>query len=420
MIFLGKYNIIGYSIAWNRVYVIDIYVPYILQFRHLFVSLPMTNQLPFESLNKSYLPRAAPHFRPEKIILTKGSTQSPEQNSLTELICRAYPEVQVVEQSDLPHNRIDIGIADPAGLHYSGKKTLVLGIHKSAVRHSEEEGNTCPNYWHFSCYGFCPYDCQYCYLAGTPGVKYSPSVKIFLNLPEILNEISNLAAKSDRPVSFYLGKLQDGLALDPVTGYSRTMVPFFAEQKNARLIILTKSEEVDNLLDMDHRKHTYLSWSLNPKQLCSQFERNVPGIDQRISAMQKCAKAGYPLRAVIMPIIPISNWQGMYTDFLENLLKIVPLERITLGQICSFSAAKHLMELKLGENNLISNLLSQNRSKDGRFRFPLDLRIETYRYLIKVIRSQRPDLQVGLCLEETEVFESLNMTDAIGRCNCVL
>ena len=27
---------------------------------------------------------------------------------------------------------------------------------------------------------------------------------------------------------------------------------------------------------------------------------------------------------------------------------------------------------------------------------------------------------VGLCLEETEVFEALNMSGAIGRCNCVL
>jgi len=380
----------------------------------------MANQLLFKDLLKYYQPRAARHFLPEKIILTKGSKQSPEQDSMTKSICRIYPNTQVVEQSNIPHNRIEIEQVNPVKLHYSGKRTLVLGVHKSAVQYSREEENTCPNYWHFSCYGFCPYDCQYCYLAGTPGVKYSPSVKIFVNLPEILDKISSIALKYDRPVSFYLGKLQDALALDPITGYSRTMVPFFAEQKNARLIILTKSAEVSNLLDIDHRKHTYLSWSLNPHQVCSQFERNVPSIDQRISAMQKCAKAGYPLRAVIMPIIPIPDWQDAYARFLEKLLKTVPLERITLGQICSFSAAKHLMELKLGKNNLISNLLGKNQSKDGRFRFPKDLRINIYRYLIKSIKAQCPDLQVGLCLEEKGIFESLNMTDAIGHCNCVL
>jgi spore photoproduct lyase len=380
----------------------------------------MASQLLFESLQKCYQPRAAPHFVPEKIILTKGSNQSPEQFSLTKSICRTYSKAQVIEQPNLPHNRIEMRIADPIGLHYSGKRTLVLGIHKSAVQYSKEGENTCPNYWHFSCYGFCPYDCQYCYLAGTPGVKYSPSVKIFLNLHEVLDKINSIASKYDKPVSFYLGKLQDGLALDPVTGYSRTMVPFFAEQKNARLIILTKGAKVNNLLDINHKKHTYLSWSLNPHQVCSQFERNVPAIDQRISAMQKCAKAGYPLRAVIMPIIPLSDWRDVYAHFIEKLLKTVPLERITLGQICSFSAAKSLMELKLGKNNLVSNLLSKNQSKDGRFRFPLNLRIKIYNHLIKIIRTLCPDLQIGLCLEEPDVFESLNMTEAIGRCNCVL
>ncbi len=85
----------------------------------------------------------------------------------------------------------------------------------------------CPNYWHFSPYGFCPYDCNY-YLAGTRGVWFSPAVKVFLNLPEIIREIDREANRIARPTAFYVGKLQDGLALDPLTDYSRELVPFFA------------------------------------------------------------------------------------------------------------------------------------------------------------------------------------------------
>jgi len=73
-----------------------------------------------------------------------------------------------------------------------GKKTLVFGVHKSALRFSGEDGNTCPNYWHFSPYGFCPYDCQYCYLAGTPGVRFSPTVKIFPLFLKDLKPFSNV------------------------------------------------------------------------------------------------------------------------------------------------------------------------------------------------------------------------------------
>jgi len=297
---------------------------------------------------------------------------------------------------------------------------LVLGVHKSALRFSEEVDNTCPNYWHFSLYGFCPFDCKYCYLAGTPGVKFSPTVKIYLNIDEILDQIAKTAAKANKPISFYLGKLQDGLALDSLTGFSRRFVRFFAQHEYARQIILTKAADVDNLLDLDHNNHTILSWSLNPPKVSASFETNVPSIADRIKAMQKCADAGYPIRAVVMPIIPIEGWVDIYPMFLTDLLQRLPLQRITLGQICSYSSAMQLTEQKLGECNPISDQLERGKSPDGRVRFPADLRIKVYRRLIQAIKAINPDMQIGLCLEESAVFAALNMKYAIGPCNCVL
>ncbi len=374
----------------------------------------------FENFGPGYQPTPAPNFDPDKIIITRGSYQTKQQSNLVKAICNVYPKAGIIEKLDLPHNRVQLGSFDPLELHYAGKKTLVLGIHKSSLRYSDEDGNTCPNYWHFSPYGFCPYDCQYCYLAGTPGVKYSPTVKIFLNLPEIFNHIDRIASQLTEPTAFYLGKLQDALALDPLTGYSRIIIPFFAEQRYARLILLTKSVNVKNLLDLDHKQHTILSWSLNPTEISLAFERNVPSPDERMAAMQKCAESGYPLRAVIMPVIPVEGWQKIYSNFIENLLMSIPLERITLGQICSYSAALKLTERKLGRTNPISNRLEKVKSKDGRIRFPLKLRTEVYKYLIHIIKKLKPQLPVGLCMEEHQIFEALNLQSAIGCCNCVV
>lgn len=360
------------------------------------------------------------HFNPDTIIITKGSYQTEQQHNLAESICGVYPKARIIEKLDLPHNRVKLDSLDPIELHYRGKKTLVLGIHKSALRYSDEADNTCPNYWHFSPYGFCPYDCQYCYLAGTPGVKYSPTVKIFLNLPEILGEISEVALRLTKPTAFYLGKLQDGLALDPVTGYSRIMVPFFAQEKQAVLTLLTKSANVENLLDLDHQGHTILSWSLNPFEIYKAFEKDLPSPCERIAAMQKCKKAGYPIRAVIMPIIPVRDWKDIYSEFLEHLLDSVALDRITLGQICSYSAALKLTERKLGKRNPISSRLEKTKSNDGRFRFSLRLRLEVYRHLIDTIKKLQPQLHIGLCMEEYQIFEALNMESTIGCCNCVV
>ena len=368
-----------------------------------------------------YGPSPAPGFRPERIVLAKGSQATPSRRLFAQQICCAYPGAEVANQPNVPHNRVDVGQADPVRALRRGKRTLVLGEHRSAVRQSREGNNACPNYWHFSPYGFCPYGCRYCYLAGTPGVRFSPTVKVFVNLPEILGEIDRIATGLAEPTAFYLGKLQDGLALDPLTGYSRTLVPFFAAHPYARLTVLTKSASVENLVDLDHRGHTILSWSLNPAEIVAAFEVGTPPLAKRIEAMKRCTEAGYPVRAVIMPIIPVAAWKDAYAEFLEQLLAAVPLDRITLGGICSYRAARSLMESQLGRANAVSDAFDpRGPSPDGRLRYAEPLRLALYRHMIGIIDARAPDLDIGLCLEEETVFQALGLAGAIGRCNCVL
>ncbi|MFC1737010.1 spore photoproduct lyase family protein, partial [Candidatus Hydrogenedentota bacterium] len=206
------------------------------------------------------------HFHVERIILTKGSVSTPEQEVFVRRICDAYPDVSVEEMLDIPHNRVELGEEDPVKLHEMGRRTLVFGElkPKSAVRYAEVNDRERPRRWHFSVYGYCPYRCRYCYLSGNDGVWHSPTVKIYVNLPEILCEIGRQANSLDEPTVFTLGKLQDGLALDPLTAYSTMLVPFFAKSRHARLLIQTKSASVERLLDLKHNGNTVLSWSLNP------------------------------------------------------------------------------------------------------------------------------------------------------------
>jgi len=204
-------------------------------------------------------------------------------------------------------------------------------------------------------------------------------------------------------------------------------------------VILTKSAEVENLLDLDHAGRTILSWTVNAPAVTQLFERNTPSIASRLDAMRRCAQAGYPVRAVLMPIIPVADWQEAYGQFVARLLESVPLSRITLGSICSYPQAQRLMELKLGRQNVISTLLGRGRattplsrfgrgaggeggmkSCDGRLRFSRSTREEVYQYLLGYIRRQRPDLEIGLCLEDAAMFAALDLTRNMGRCNCVL
>ncbi|MHC4714853.1 MAG: SPL family radical SAM protein [Planctomycetota bacterium] len=368
-----------------------------------------------------HFPRRPAHFAVERIYLSKGSLATEARRLFVERICRLYPAADLIECLDTPHNRIDLGESDAPKRHSKGKRTLVFGALRDSVRFSSEEGNACPNYWHFSPYGFCPYGCKYCYLAGTTGVFFSPTVKVFVNLDEILTKIDLTASRLGEPVSFYLGKLQDGLALDPLTGYSSVLVPFFAPHLLARQILLTKSNEVGGLLNLEHNGHTVLSWSLNPPAIAAAFEENVPTVAERLEAMMLCAEAGYPLRAVIMPLIPVPNWKKAYREFVERLLSELPIGRLTIGGICSYRKARFLMEQKIGKRNPVSDLMERDhKAGDGRVRYSPAVRVTMYRHLIDAARRVSPDTELALCLEERAVWEAVGLATAIGRCNCVL
>ena len=384
--------------------------------------LDLLNQVeaPCASLPGAFTSRPPDLFDVQRIVLARGSLDTPEREAFVRRACSAYPHVPVEEQLNVAHNRVDVGRSSPGDRHAAGKHTLVFGVLNKAVRFSEESGNCCPNYWHYSVYGFCPYGCTYCYLAGTQGVWFSPTVKVYVNLPEIMDEMDRIARGREGATTFYHGKLQDGLALDLLTAYSTVLVPFFAKHPSARQILLTKSASVERLLPLGHNGATTLSWSLNPPDVVDQFERNVPPVNARIAAMKRCAASGYPVRAVLMPLIPVPNWDELYTAFVSELVAQVPLERLTIGGVCTAKQATRLMETKLGKSNAITeNVKGEDKAGDFRTRYSPQLCLGMYDAVIAAARQVRPNLEVGLCLEDTTVWEAVHRRWNLGRCNCI-
>ena len=131
-------------------------------------------------LPAGHVPVAPDGFAVERIVLSRGSLDTAERESFVRGICGAYPDVPVVKMLDVAHSRIELEETDPVKLYERGKKTLVLGEIKvgSAVRMNRSPNSIFPYRQSFSVYGSCPYDCKYCYLAGSPGVWFTPTVII--------------------------------------------------------------------------------------------------------------------------------------------------------------------------------------------------------------------------------------------------
>ena len=370
-------------------------------------------------------------MRPEVIVRARGWDARPHYAAYVERLIDCFPGVTVRDEPDTPPARVRPEGATDLQRRERGKRTLVVGqIGRLIDQHREREPNVvCHPYWHFNLVGYCPFDCQFCYVAGSQGLLGSPAVRIYLNVEELLAAMQRRMARSDTasgatrgtrgdtPIVWYGSKLQDLLALDPLTNFGRILVPFMAEQERGKLLLLTKSNAVEGLLDLDHRGRTILSWSLNAEDVCARFERGTPSLQQRLDAARRVADAGYEVRFVFMPLIPIERWRAAYADLVERALAAVTPSRITLGGICSFPTAGRVQRERFGALQPIEQ--HWVRAGRGRWRYQPDLRVEMYRFVADRVRERHPDLPVSLCLETADVWAALGWRGGEDRCNCL-
>jgi len=213
----------------------------------------------------------------------------------------------------------------------------------------------------------------------------------------------------------------DSLALDHVTGLTKILVPFFSEFSNGFLMLLTKSSNVDNLLDIEPNSHTVVSWSLNPQQIISRYELGTAGLDERINAAKQCQDHGYRIRIRIDPGILCEDWQNEYADLIRRTLTVIRPENITLGMLRLLPGHFRLAADAYG--NRARKLLSYHfvrGASDGKLRYQPKQRVEFYNFLIDAIRSFDKDVSIGLCRETSEIWNFFKDRCEPKKCNCIV
>ena len=183
----------------------------------------------------------------------------------------------------------------------------------------------------------CPAHCQYCYLAGSlPG---APITRAYANLDAILANIAAYAQRGTtvlkrRPadahfhphdLTFEASCYTDPLALEHLTGSLSTTIEAFAKTPGARLRWVTKYDTIEPLIGLDHSGKTRCRISLNAEVVARRLEGGTADLTARLAAMRRLAMprseggGGYPVGAVLAPLMPIPDWQSAYTDLLERL-----------------------------------------------------------------------------------------------------
>ncbi len=178
----------------------------------------------------------------------------------------------------------------------------------------------------------CIYDCRYCFLQG---MYRSAHYVLFVNYEDFLTNIdATLAQHNNKKTWFYSGYDCDSLALDPVTGFTDHILPFFADRPLAQLEFRTKSTQVRSLLNHEPLDNVVIAFSLSPEIVSQNLEAKTPGLQQRLNAMEKCQKAGWKVGIRFEPLIQINDFEQRYRELFDHVfsqLNAQTLHSVSVG-----------------------------------------------------------------------------------------
>ena len=342
-------------------------------------------------------------FQPEEIIVEAGSERTPIYRNLK----AALPNVRFTM---LDEAALKSGLGDFSAHEFgSAKKRLFLTRHKGEFlkKCPGSDGQVCCNYFIINFASNCSMDCSYCYLQEY--LADNAALKVFSNVGDLLREAQELLTKHRR---FFFrvgtGEITDSLALDPYIGFTREVVPFFAEQPNVLLELKTKSDCIDGLLALNPRERIVVSWSMNPQKVIDLDEHGTASLDERLVAAQRCQDAGYRLGFHFDPMIEYPGWEHDYESMVEQVFATVNWHRISwlsLGVLRNTPALKRTMRNRFPESRLLTG--EQVLCPDGKLRYFQPLRVEMYRKMLHWIRREAPTVKVYLCMESKEVWEQV-------------
>lgn len=169
----------------------------------------------------------------------------------------------------------------------------------------------------------CLYDCRYCFLQG---MYQSAHYVLFVNYEDFQQEIKRLCMEpSTEPRHFFSGYDCDSLALEPVTGFTESFLPFFAGLPNAWLELRTKSTQVRSLLNRAPLPRCVVAFSLSPAAVAGQVEAKAPSLQRRLEALCKCQEQGWLIGLRFDPLIYQSGYQDHYRQLFEQIFARIDL-----------------------------------------------------------------------------------------------
>jgi spore photoproduct lyase len=243
-----------------------------------------------------------------------------------------------------------------------------------------------------------------------PSAASAPPVNTDIAKPiskrDLEKEIHQLL--TSHPNQFYRigsGELSDSMIFDHFANFSHFLVPIFAEKQNAILELKSKTDEVDNVLNLKHNRRVVMSWSLNTEEMAAKEEPFAPSIDDRIEAARAAQDAGYWIGFHFDPLLDYSDWENGYRQTVDKIFKYIKprnIAWISLGALRYPSSFDEIIRERQPQSSIVQGELFPGR--DGKLRYFRPIRVEMFKKMHRWITGYSTEFPVYLCMESDVVW----------------
>ncbi len=325
-------------------------------------------------------------------------------------------------KSDMPKvyrkTYVDFKGRAKSGISRVGNGIIICRFEKTPPPRNPKDV-VCPHFLELKWANGCYFDCAWCYLQGTyrfhPEWKNGkPNIKDF-NLIEkhIAAFVKNNGIE---PEILNSGELSDSLLAESrKTPFSRFIVNVldkYDKDRKHKVLFLTKSIYVKNILEIKRPDRIIMSFSLNAYPVAERWERGAPPVKERIKAAKKVYDAGYTTRVRIDPMVPVDNWKEHYVELIDDIFKNFKPERITIGSLRGLAST-----INNAKDRSWTVYLSEKSNWGKKIDF--NTRYEMYSTVINYLKENYDYSRVALCKETMEMWEKLGLDWRDIKCNCV-
>ncbi len=202
------------------------------------------------------------------------------------------------------------------------KPSLILAVKRGKLVLEAPYGIGGARNFYFSHVLNCLYDCRYCFLQG---MYRSAHYVLFVNYEDFQAAIRRTAeGLPEEQVYFFSGYDGDSLALESVTGFAGTFLPFFRENPRLVLELRTKSVAIRPLLAREAFPNCVVAFSFTPEAFSKSLEHGVPPVEQRIAAAAKLAERGWRIGLRFDPLLFALDYEERYRQLFEGVFSAIP------------------------------------------------------------------------------------------------